>query len=196
MFSITRRKALAATSAIILATTGCAMSSTPYQPLGAGTRVSGGYSDIRIDETHYRVSFSGNRLTSRERVESYLLFRAAELTLLKGYDYFVIQDREVEHQIVRQVRPDPLYDPWHSPYHTYWRPYWRYYRTGIGWYHWYPYYGDPFWATRYNTRTIERFEASADIELGKGTRPNGNLRSFDAREVRDRLAAQIEYPTE
>ena len=118
------------------------------------------------------------------------------MTLLKGYDYFIIRDREVEHQIEREVRPDPFYDPWHAPYHTYWRPYWRYYRIGSGWNSWYPYYGDPFWADRYDTRTIERFEATAEIELGKGARPNGNLRSFDAREVRYRLAAQIEYPTE
>ncbi|MDJ0977592.1 MAG: hypothetical protein QNI87_03570 [Erythrobacter sp.] len=176
--------------------TACATSSTPYQPLSAGSRVSGGYSDLRIDETHYRVSFAGNRLTSRERVESYLLFRAAELTLLKGYDYFIIQDREVEHQIEREVRRDPVYNPWFSLRYGYWRPYWRYYRSGVGWYHWYPYFGDPFWAERYSVRTIERFEASADIVLGKGPRPNGNLRSFDAREVSERLAPQIEYPTQ
>jgi hypothetical protein len=177
-----------------LFTTACTTTSTPYQPLSAGSRVSGGYSDLRIDETHYRVSFAGNRLTSREQVESYLLFRAAELTLLKGYDYFIIEDREVEHQIEREVRRDPLYDPWFSSRYGYWRPYWRYYRRGVGWYHWYPYYGDPFWADRYSVRTIERFEASADIVLGKGTRPNGNVRSFDAREISDRLASQIKYP--
>lgn len=196
MRSPIRRLALAATAALALATSGCAMRSTPYQPLHSSSRISGGYSDVRIDETHYRVSFAGNRLTSRERVESYLLFRAAELTLLKGYSYFVIEDREVEHQIERQIRRDPFYDPWHSPYHVYWRPYWRYYRTGRGWYHWYPYYGDPFWAERYDVRTIERFEASADIRMGSGEVPNGNLRAFDAREVRDRIAPQIEYPTE
>lgn len=196
MLSITRRIALAATTAIILATTGCAASSTPYQPLSAGSRISGGYSDLRIDETHYRISFAGNRLTSCERVENYLLFRAAELTSLKGYDYFIIEDREVEHQIERKVRRDPLYDPLYSPYYGYRRPYWRYYRTGRGWYHWYPYYGDPFWADRYDVRTIERFEATADIWLGSGTPPDGNVRSFNAREVRDRLGPQIEYPTD
>ncbi|WP_233998779.1 hypothetical protein [Erythrobacter sp. YT30] len=185
---------MAMTGAVALIMTGCAMSITPYQPLSAGSRVSGGYSDLRIDETHYRVSFAGNRLTSRERVESYLLFRAAELTLLKGYDYFIIEDREVEHQIQREFQRDLLYDPWFANRYGYWRPYWRYYRVGAGWYHWYPYYGDPFWADRYSVRTIERFEASADIALGKGTRPNGNLRSFDAREVSERLSPQIEYP--
>ncbi|KEO91363.1 hypothetical protein EH31_01490 [Erythrobacter longus] len=196
MASRTKYIPLTAAIAGILATMGCAGSSTPYQPLSAGSRVSGGYSDLRIDETHYRVTFTGNRLTSREQVESYLLFRAAELTLLKGYDYFIIQDREVEHQIERQVRRDPFYDPWYAPYHTYWRPYWRYYRSGHGWYAWYPYYGDPFWADRYNVRTIDRYEASADIILGKGDRPNGIVRSFDAREVSARLRPQIKYPSD
>lgn len=196
MSSRTKFITLTTAMAGILATMGCTTSSTPYQPLNAGSRVSGGYSDLRIDETHYRVTFAGNRLTSRERVESYLLFRAAELTLLKGYDYFIIQDREVEHQIEREVRRDPFYDPWHAPYHTYWRPYWRYYRSGHGWYSWYPYYGDRFWADRYNVRIIDRFEASADIILGKGERPNGIVRSFDAREVSDRLRPQIKYPSD
>ena len=189
-----KRVATAATCALALFTTGCAMRSTPYQPLHSASRISGGYSDLQIDESHYRVSFAGNRLTSRERVESYLLFRAAELTLLKGYDYFEIEDREVEHQIERQVRRDPLYDPWHAPYHTHWRPYWRYYRQDRGWYNWYPYYGDPFWANRYDVRTIDRFEATADIRLGRGPVPEGNPRAFDARKVRDDTGPRIERP--
>ena len=53
---------------------------TPYQPLASGTAVSGGYADQAIDDTHFRVSFRGNDMTSREQVETYLLYRAAELT--------------------------------------------------------------------------------------------------------------------
>lgn len=48
MASITRKLALAATTAIILATTACAASSTPYQPLSSASRISGGYSDLRL----------------------------------------------------------------------------------------------------------------------------------------------------
>lgn len=194
MLSLKNLALCAASAALVLTTTACSTRSTPYQPLYSASRVSGGYSDLRLDETHYRVTFAGNRLTSRERVESYLLFRAAELTLLKGYDHFIIEDREVEQQIERQVRRDPFYDPWYAPYHTYWRPYWRYYRPSHGWYVWYPYYGDRFWADRYDVRTIRRFEVSADIRLGKGPAPSANGRIFDAREVRDRIAPNIEYP--
>lgn len=184
----------AASAALVLTTAACTARGTPYQPLQSASRVSGGYSDVRIDETHYRVTFTGNSFTSRERVESYLLFRAAELTLLKGFDHFIIEDREVEQQIERQARRDPSYYPWYAPYHVYWRPYWRYYRVGRGWYTWYPYYGDPFWAGRYDVRTIRRFEVSADIRLGAGPKPPGNGRIFDAREVRERIGPNIDYP--
>jgi len=173
---------------------GCSTRATPYQPLHSSSAISGGYSETRIDEEHFRVSFAGNRLTSREQVESYLLYRAAELTLLNGFDYFEIEDREIEHQIERQARRDPLYDPWYSPYHRSWRPYWRYYRQDHGWYHWYPYFGDPFWATRYDMRTIERFEASADIRMCCGVAPEDDPRVFDAREVTEKIGPKIERP--
>ena len=38
----------------------------------------------------YIVRFHGNEFTSRERVETYLLYRAAELTLEQGFDGFTI----------------------------------------------------------------------------------------------------------
>ena len=60
---------------------------TPYQPIGArGTGASGGFSDVRLAENRYRVTFAGNSLTTRERVETYLLYRAAELTVQQGFD--------------------------------------------------------------------------------------------------------------
>lgn len=61
---------------------------TSYQPVG----FSGGYSDVQLDRNTFKVSFSGNGYTGRSRVESYLLYRCAELTAQQGYDYFVILD--------------------------------------------------------------------------------------------------------
>src|SRR5258706_15466739 len=57
---------------------------TPYQPNIRGQAASGGYSDVRIEPDRWRVTFSGNSMTSRETGEGYLLFRAAELTLQNG----------------------------------------------------------------------------------------------------------------
>lgn len=68
---------------------------TAYQP-SALSRAHHGYAETTIEANRVRVSFSGNAETSRETVETYLLFRAAELTLQRGYDYFVVADHNVE----------------------------------------------------------------------------------------------------
>jgi hypothetical protein len=66
--------------------------STPYQRDG----FRGGHSDLLLDSNTYRVSFRGNGYTSSDKVETYLLYRCAELTVNKGFDYFVIIDRNAE----------------------------------------------------------------------------------------------------
>lgn len=68
---------------------------TPYQPASV-SRAHYGYSETNLDKTHVRVSFSGNADTSRDTVEAMTLYRAAEITLLRGYDHFVVADRDVE----------------------------------------------------------------------------------------------------
>jgi len=61
---------------------------TPYQPQG----FTGGFSEARLDANTVRVSFRGNGYTQRERVENFLHYRCAELTLDSGFDYFIIVD--------------------------------------------------------------------------------------------------------
>ena len=188
------RQAMAALVGVgLLATAACTYSSTPYQPISSANRVSGGYSDEQLGEYRFRVSFAGNSLTSREQVESYLLFRAAELTLEQGHTWFVIEDRVIEHEVERSFRRDPLYDPWYRSYYGYWRPYWRYYGPR-GWQAWYPYHGHSFWTDHVDIREVDWFEAIAEIRLGDGPMPNGNLRAFDAREVIARIGPRVKYP--
>jgi len=50
----------------------------------------GGYTDKQLDENCYKVSFWGNQHTKPEDVDKYLLYRCAELSQKKGYDYFSI----------------------------------------------------------------------------------------------------------
>ncbi|GAA0282676.1 hypothetical protein GCM10009127_25100 [Alteraurantiacibacter aestuarii] len=182
-------------AALLLATTvtGC-MTPTPYQPDVRGQAVTGGYSEQRITENRFRVTFSGNSLTSRDRVEGYLLYRAAELTVQNGYDYFIIIDRDTEHDVRTYVQPDPLYRPWYGSAYPYWRPHWSYYDPVMGWTIWHPEYGDPFWARRVNVRTVERFEAHAEIVMHHGTPPADEIRAFVAREVMSNLGPTIEFP--
>jgi len=166
---------------------------TPYQPIVRSGAASGGFSELRLEPNRYRVNFAGNSLTSRETVEGYLLFRAAELTVQSGYDWFAIVDRDTDKKVRTYVEPDPFYRPWYGSY-GFWRPSWRYYGHGYGWRGWDPFWGDPFWADRVDVRTIEKFEASAEIVMGKGAKPADDVKAFDARAVIDNLRPRIQYP--
>ena len=71
--------------ALVAMLAGCG-TATPYQPATDGQ----GYAEQALERDRYRVTFVGNSLTSRETVENYLLFRAAEVTMSKGFDHFVM----------------------------------------------------------------------------------------------------------
>lgn len=181
--------ALAVALAAGLAACGTA---TPYQPNIPGQATSGGYSEMRLEPDRWRVTFTGNTLTSRETVEAYLLFRAAELTTQQGYDWFAIVDRHTEREARTYVEPDPFYRPWYG--YGFWRPHWRYYGHRFGWRTWDPFWGDPFWADRVDVRTVQKFEASAEIVMRRGAKPADDPRAFDARAVTDNLRPRIQYP--
>jgi hypothetical protein len=70
---------------LIVALVGCA---TPYQPFELFGR--GGYSDKKISEDMYQVAFYGNGPTNMQTINSLLLYRTAEITLDRGYDYFEV----------------------------------------------------------------------------------------------------------
>lgn len=161
---------------------------TPYQPIGTGSE-RGGYSEARIETDRYRVSFSGNSMTSRETVETYLLFRAAELTLERGYDWFVMADRDTERRTRTYIDRPFSPGPW-----GFWGPRWRYYGRGFGWRTWDPFWGDPFWDRDIDVRTVDRYEAMAEIVMGRGPRPANDVRSFDARAVTENLRTRIVLP--
>jgi hypothetical protein len=156
---------------------------TPYQPLTKGSSEAGGFTEQKQDDNHYRVTFAGNSLTSRDKVETYLLYRSAELTVSSGFDWFETVDRHTERD--RRTYVDPGFGPY-----GYWHPYWRYYGGGFGWRAWGPYYGDPFFATD----TVQKFEASQDIVMHHGAKPADNPRGLDAREVMTNLGPKIQRP--
>ena len=193
---IAKKAALAAALAFAVSLTACA-TATPYQPNVRGQQVSGGFSEARLEADRYRVTFAGNSLTSRETVERYLLYRAAEVTVQQGYDWFETADRRTERTARTVIDPDPFARPgfgYGYPYGA-WRPAWRYYgpRYG-GWRAWDPFWGDPFFADRGQVRTIEKFEASAEIVLHKGRKAEGDARAFDAREIMTNLGPTIQRP--
>jgi hypothetical protein len=190
-------KTTAAIATALVLGTGLAacVSPTPYQPNIRGSATSGGYSEIRLEPNRWRVNFAGNSMTSRETVEGYLLFRAAELTLQNGDDWFQIVDRQTDANRRTYVEPDPFYHPWYGPGFGFWRPSWRFRGRGFGWRTWDPWFGDPFWADRYDVRTIQNFEASAEIVTHRGAKPAENPRAFDAHAVVESLRPRIQYPS-
>jgi hypothetical protein len=186
--------ALAAVLALAAAGLSGCVTPTPYQPLVKGTSAAGGYSETRIEPDRWRVTFAGNTATKRETVETYLLFRAAELTLQNGYDWFSVDDRQTDTQARAYIQPDPFYGPWYGGF-GYWRPAWRYRGAGFGpWGPWGPWYGGPYYGGGVDVTTIQNFEASAEIMTHKGAKPVSDPRAFDAHAVVENLKPKILYP--
>lgn len=75
----------------LMALSACARP-TPYQSAleGAGH----GFTEEALGQGQYRIGFNGNGVTTRKTVDLYLLYRAAELTQEKGFDYFIVGKRE------------------------------------------------------------------------------------------------------
>ena len=177
---------LAAVGAGILLLAGCE-TATPYQPLAANARSAGGYTDQQIEPNRFRVTFAGNSMTSRETVETYLLYRAAQLTVDRGFDWFEMADRNTEKRSNTYVN-----QPFAPGPYGYWGPSWRYRGRGFGWRSWDPFWGDPFWAGSVDVTTVNRYEAMAEIVTGRGPKPTDNARAFDARAVLSNLASRVQ----
>ncbi|QIQ88084.1 MAG: hypothetical protein G9473_03785 [Erythrobacter sp.] len=161
---------------------GACATSTPYQSAEAPGQQFG-YQSEQIAADRFRVSFSGNEVTSRETVEEYLLYRAAELTRQKGYEGFEVVREATEADIDIDTVPT-VYPGW--------APAWDYYGAGYGWNTYDPYLGAPFPAERITTS--DRYSASAVIEMYRGRAPAGSEESFDASAVLARLGNDVEMP--
>jgi hypothetical protein len=187
-----RLRAIGTTLVGALALAACA-TPTPYQPATGQGFYRNGYSDQQIEANRYQVSFSGNSLTSRETVERYLLYRAAQLTLERGFDHFILADRDTN--LRSRTYSTPGFGGagfgggfgWGG-----WGPAWRYRSRAFGWRSWDPFWGDPFFDG--DIRTIDKYEAMAEIVLGRGPKPGGNVRAFDARDVLQSLGPSVTAP--
>ena len=163
---------------------GACATATPYQPAGYnGER--GGYAEQRLEANRYSVSFSGNSVTSRDQVEMSLLLRSAELTVENGYDWFATVTRATDRDTRFYTTPDPFY---YDRYGPYWGPQWRFYQRGY-WSTW-----DPYWGRDRDIRQVDRYEATAEIVMGRGPKPAGDPNAFDAREVINNIGGRVTRP--
>ena len=163
-----------------LALTACA-TQAPYQQAQSST--ASGYADQAIEKDRFKVSFRGNSSTPKDQVETYLLYRAAELTLEQGFDYFLVVDRDTEsNSRLRATGGSPAYSRFGFHY--------NYYHPAYGWYGMY----DPFWGDAPTYTEITKYDASAEILLRSGTKPADEARAFDARDVIENLGPIIKRP--
>ncbi|HUP92640.1 MAG TPA: hypothetical protein VM074_10370 [Solimonas sp.] len=154
---------------LLTAALGACAVATPYQPLNRGE----GYADQKIEGTRYRITFAGNAATPRQTVENYLLYRAAELTLASGFDYFVMADHSTE--------KETSYTQSVSAF------------GGFGRYGWYP-HGGGFGVGFGSSSPSSEYMAQTDILMYSGAKREGDVSAFNAREVRENLEATIVRP--
>ncbi|PYQ25237.1 MAG: hypothetical protein DMF56_27940 [Acidobacteria bacterium] len=69
---------------LVAALSGC--QATQYQPAAA----TSGFGEVELDGNIWSIRFTHNAFTTRETAQSYWLYRAAELTISKGYDGFEV----------------------------------------------------------------------------------------------------------
>ena len=133
------RKLVLPAAIAALALLGACATATPYQ--AAIDSSSRGYSEQQIENNRFRVQFAGNSLTDRKTVETYLLYRAAELTKLNGYDHFRVVHRDTD----AKSRLVPTGGGPYSPFYDHFYLDYYYYGPSSAYYRARPYYPDPFW---------------------------------------------------
>ena len=84
------RPIAAACAALALAA--CA-TPTVYAPANPNSASAVGFSEYRIENNRYRVTFQGGAGAPAQLVNDYAILRAAEITLRDGYDWLQVVDR-------------------------------------------------------------------------------------------------------
>jgi hypothetical protein len=182
---------------LLLALAGCVTAQpTPYQPATEG---QGGYSGQEIAPDRVRVTFSGNSATPREMVENALLYRAAEVTVHRGYDYFIVVEQDTE-RFTQYGYSGPRTSLRLGYGHGFGccrrsGPFARY-RYGWGpwdpWDPWGPGWGDPYYGRP--VVTGHRYKAHAVVALRRGPVPVEMADAYDARAVMATLGPSIPRP--
>jgi len=190
------RKLTLSAAIAALALLGACATATPYQ--AAPDAAARGYSEQQIEDNRFRVQFSGNSLTDRKTVETYLLYRAAELTKLHGYDHFRVVHRDTD----AKSRLVPMGGGAYSPFYDHFYLDYYYYGPRSSYYRYRPYVYDPFWPRwgyydpywgPADYRESTTYVASAEILMGKGPKPD-DAAYFDADQVIKNLSGSIVRP--
>lgn len=140
-----------------------------------------GYSETKLTDTQYRVSFKA-RGTDKSQAMNYAMLRAAEVTLQEGYDWFLIVHRDTLVDRESVANPNLGYMTSRDMV-TY---------CGVSGCYVRSYPRTAFSAgIHLGGQTDSDIEVVLEIKIGKGPRPDTDY-SFDAREVVDNLRPKTE----
>jgi hypothetical protein len=131
-----------------------------------------GYEDTPLDETTYQVTYHGDASLNAATVDRYALFRCAELTVEKGYDYFVVMDGTAQTGSIsvpgsHQTHIEHDIDPQSGKF-------------------------VPVAVTTTNMTSFQTVLKSKTIRLFKGSRPGDNPNAYDARSMVKVMGTTIE----
>ena len=140
----------------------------------------------------YHLVVVGHKFATRDDVEKYLAYRAAELTMEQKSSWFTFTETRAK----TDTAPVPKRDPAGLRYSfrmEYWRPVWRYKVSGNpAWQSWSPFAGAAF--PTLDPKTVTDFEVSADIVPRQGPMDDANPLAFEAGAVSDLLINQVSPP--
>ena len=142
--------------------------------------------------TGYHLVVAGHKFSTRDDIEKYLAYRAAELTMEDKSSWFTFVEARTKGDTAAVPKRDPA-GLRYSFRMEYWRPVWRYKtKDSPTWKSWSPFAGAAFISA--DPKSITDFEVSADIVLHKGQMDDANPLAFEAGAVSDLLINQVSPP--
>ena len=158
-----------------LLATACAPQAPYFGPKLAGTEV--GYTDLRLGQNRYEVTYTGNSDTDRQTVENFLLLRSAQVTLQSGFSHFVFDTRDTKSKTSYFSSFTGF--PGGPGYGWFWDPW--------------PGFGGPA-DVEGETRPVTRFDAYAEIVMLTSEQAEKEPRAIDAQQIIARLGPLIAPP--
>jgi hypothetical protein len=151
---------------------GCVTGPAPYQAKTEDT--SSGYTDQQLAQNRYRVTYTGTNSTPRAVVETYLLFRAAQVTQAAGFAAFAFDDRDTKAHTTYFTDDFGWFGPRHRRFGWYWS----------GW----------DMDDQLESRPITRYEAYAEIVMLTADQAKADPRALNAQDVLSHLAPTVVLP--
>ncbi|MEZ6028779.1 MAG: hypothetical protein R3C46_03415 [Hyphomonadaceae bacterium] len=171
-----RTLAIAAYTAILML--GACASAPAYSP--ASSPMAMGYSDQRIEDDRWRVTYRGDTTMSSGDVQDYALMRAAQVTLEHGGDWFEVVTADTDADAKRRYSTE-------TDYHT---DYAVQRSCGL--------LGCTNKLVPVMTRTEREvadtrtvYEHAVEFRIGKGAKLDGSPRIYDAHDTFSTLQARL-----